>query len=80
MFTKLLLQEVYYGMGIYRYDFDHDIYYGHGGYWGSLAAYCPEKKVVICENINQAFAPYTKEKFTAELLRIFKTVLLESET
>lgn len=61
----------YYGLGLYQYQFNGDIYYGHGGFWGSLIAYCPSKKITFCGNINQVNPPFKTYQFIETLLGKF---------
>ena len=37
---------------------DGDVYYEHGGHWGSLMMYNPEKDVVLAAHLAQAELPY----------------------
>jgi len=61
----------YYGLGIYKYNFNGDTYFGHGGFWGSLIAYCPTKKIIFCGSINQATPDFNTNEFIALLLKSF---------
>lgn len=61
----------YYGLGLFRYDFNDDIYYGHGGFWGAILAYCPSKNLSFCGNINQVQPPFDTNKFISTLLKKF---------
>ncbi len=63
----------YYGLGIYQYSFNGDIYYGHGGFWGSLMAWCPAKKIAFCGSINQVNSPFDTYKFIENLIKIFNS-------
>lgn len=58
----------YYGLGLYQYNFNGDIYYGHGGFWGSLIAYCPSKKITFCGSINQVNPSFKTNQFIEKLL------------
>jgi D-alanyl-D-alanine carboxypeptidase len=61
----------YYGLGLYQYNFNGDIYYGHGGFWGSLIAYCPTKKIIFCGSVNQVNPSFSTNEFIASLLKYF---------
>lgn len=61
----------FYGLGLCQYSFNDDIYYGHAGYWGSLIAYCPTKKITFCGSINQVNAPFSTNEFIGQLIRTF---------
>jgi D-alanyl-D-alanine carboxypeptidase len=60
----------YYGLGLYRYDFDND-YYGHGGFWGCLIAYCPANKTTFCGSINQVNPSFKTNEFIGSLIQTF---------
>lgn len=62
----------YYGLGLYQYTFNGDIYYGHGGFWGSLIAYCPSKKITFCGTINQVNPPFKTSQFIEQLLQEYQ--------
>ena len=58
----------FYGLGIFQYNFNGDTYYGHGGFWGSLIAYCPTKKITFCGSINQVNPPFNSKEFIESLI------------
>ena len=60
----------HYGMGIYRWEINGRIFYGHGGFYGSKLAYDPIDKVTISANIGQANAPFDTGKVVNEILNI----------
>jgi D-alanyl-D-alanine carboxypeptidase len=60
----------YYGLGLYKYDFDSD-YYGHGGFWGCLIAYCPANKTTFCGSINQVNPSFKTNEFIGSLIQTF---------
>jgi len=60
----------YYGLGLYQYKFNGDIYYGHGGFWGSLIAYCPSKNITFCGSVNQVKPCFNTNEFIESLLKI----------
>lgn len=60
-----------YGLGISKYIFNMDTYFGHAGFWGALVAYCPTKKITFCGNINQVKAPFDTHQFIEQLLSRF---------
>jgi D-alanyl-D-alanine carboxypeptidase len=53
--------EATYARGINSYVLDGDVYYEHGGHWGSLMMYNPEKDVVLAAHLAQAELPYDVE-------------------
>lgn len=60
-----------YGLGLYQYNFNGDIYYGHGGFWGALIACCPTKKITFCGSVNQVKPSFSTSEFIASLLKYF---------
>ncbi|MBV5316032.1 MAG: beta-lactamase family protein [Prolixibacteraceae bacterium] len=61
-------REGFYGLGISQYTFNGDIYYGHGGFWGSLIAFCPTKNLTFCGSINQVNPPFDSKEFIETLI------------
>lgn len=61
----------YYGLGLYQYTFNGEKYYGHGGFWGSIIAYNPIKKVIFCGTVNQVNPPFRTNQFVESLLSTF---------
>jgi D-alanyl-D-alanine carboxypeptidase len=61
----------YYGLGLYQYTFNGEKYYGHGGFWGSIIAYNPKKKVIFCGTVNQVNPPFRTNQFVELLLITF---------
>jgi D-alanyl-D-alanine carboxypeptidase len=59
-----------YGLGLIRYEIDGQIYYGHGGFYGSLMVYNPTGRIVLCANIGQAIPPYDSGELAKELIRV----------
>ncbi len=59
-----------YGMGIHRYELNDIIFYGHGGFYGSILAYSPENKITFSANIGQATPPYDTRKLVETLIDI----------
>jgi D-alanyl-D-alanine carboxypeptidase len=69
-FTATSKVGAHYGMGIYKYDFNGRVFFGHGGFYGSILAYDPADKVTLSANISQANPPYDTGKLISELLDI----------
>ena len=61
----------YYGLGLYQYTFNGEKYYGHGGFWGSIIAYNPTKKMIFCGTVNQVNPPFRTNQFVESLLSTF---------
>jgi D-alanyl-D-alanine carboxypeptidase len=59
-----------YGMGIYKYELNGKIFYGHGGFYGSILAYDPVEKITFSANIGQANPPYDAGKLVNALLNV----------
>jgi D-alanyl-D-alanine carboxypeptidase len=62
-----------YGMGIYKYELNGKVFYGHGGFYGSVLAYSPAEKVTFSANIGQANPPYDTGKLVQELMDVILT-------
>jgi D-alanyl-D-alanine carboxypeptidase len=58
------------GMGFFKYKLDGQIYYGHGGYFGSFLAFNPNDRITFSVNVGQANPPFDREKLITELLKI----------
>ncbi|MEM7483782.1 MAG: serine hydrolase domain-containing protein [Bacteroidota bacterium] len=43
-----------YGLGIYKWKLGGKVFYGHGGFYGSILAYSPEHQITISANIAQS--------------------------
>ena len=61
-----------YARGINQYALDGDTYYEHGGHWGSLMMYNPEKDVVLSAHLAQAELPYDVEDSVKAILEIIE--------
>jgi D-alanyl-D-alanine carboxypeptidase len=59
-----------YALGINEYALNGEIYYGHGGFYGSLLAYHPEKRITLSANIGQATPPFDTEALVEAILEI----------
>ncbi len=59
-----------YGLGVFQYDLDGDIYYGHGGFYGSKMLYSPDTKTTIVLNIGQSEPPYSEGKLLREIAKL----------
>lgn len=61
-----------YGLGLFKFEFNGGIYYGHGGFYGSLLLYNPIKKITLSANIGQATPPYNSESVVKALLYVLE--------
>jgi D-alanyl-D-alanine carboxypeptidase len=59
-----------YGLGIIRYEVDKTVFYGHGGFYGSILLYDPLNHFVLCANIGQASPPYDSGELAKKIIRI----------
>jgi len=59
-----------YGMGIYKYELNGRIFYGHGGFYGSILAYDPADSITFSANIGQAIPPYDAGKLVKKLMDV----------
>lgn len=59
-----------YGMGLTRFDVDGTSYYGHGGFYGSLMIYNPEKKITLVACVNQANVSFDAQAFVKKVISI----------
>ncbi len=48
----------HYGLGLYRYEINGKVFYGHGGFYGSILAYCPAHRITLSSNIGQSNPPF----------------------
>jgi D-alanyl-D-alanine carboxypeptidase len=62
-----------YAKGINVYTLEGETFYGHGGFYGSLLVYSPERGITLSANIGQATPPFDAEKVVAAILDIVKT-------
>jgi D-alanyl-D-alanine carboxypeptidase len=56
-----------YGYGMSILKFNGSTYYGHGGFWGTLMLYCPEKKISLCLSVGQVYVDF--EKIVTEVIQ-----------
>ena len=61
---------VNYGMGIYKYELNGKVFYGHGGFYGSILAFDPVDRITFSANIGQANPPYDTGKLVNALMDI----------
>jgi D-alanyl-D-alanine carboxypeptidase len=60
-----------YGMGIGRQPIDGLVCYGHGGYWGTLARYCPAADLMVVAAMNRTpDSAYTLGKLVVQAVRL----------
>ncbi len=60
----------HYGMGIFSWEVNGKIFYGHGGFYGSALLYDPLDKITFSANVAQANVPFDAEKLINELLNL----------
>lgn len=66
-FTKT--HESRYGLGVYEFNINGDLYYGHFGFYNTFIGYCPKTKSVLSYSISQATPDFNTYLFMGELLR-----------
>lgn len=59
-----------YGMGLFSFEVDGKLFYGHGGFYGSLLLHEPVDGITLSANIAQATPPYDTEQLVRKLLNI----------
>ncbi|WP_299180122.1 serine hydrolase [uncultured Aquimarina sp.] len=69
-FTKK--NESRYGLGIYEFIINEDVYYGHFGFYGTFIGYCPKTKSTLSYSISQATPNFNSYKFISQLLSFAK--------
>jgi len=57
------------GMGIFQYELDNTIFYGHGGFYGSLMLYSPEEQLTLCIHIGQSNPEFSERALLEALVR-----------
>ncbi len=61
-----------YGLGLFQWELNDILFYGHGGFYGSILAYSPEKKLIISANIGQVSPPYRTRTVIEALLTVIE--------
>jgi D-alanyl-D-alanine carboxypeptidase len=59
-----------YGLGLYESNYQGAIYFGHYGFYGSYAGYCPENQTVLVYNIGQANPDFYVAGLVEQLLTL----------
>lgn len=58
-----------YGLGIFKKEFQDITFYGHGGFYGSIALYAPRKDLTFIANVSQAHPPFNSGKLIDKLIK-----------
>lgn len=66
-FTKK--NESRYGLGVYEFNLNNNVYYGHFGFYGSFVGYCPKTKTTLSYSISQATPNFNPYQFISKLLK-----------
>jgi D-alanyl-D-alanine carboxypeptidase len=61
-----------YGMGISMYSINNQIFYGHGGYWGSLVCFNPDTQESLVISINQSDPPFRFNELLRQTLVLMR--------
>lgn len=59
-----------YAMGLFSFEANAKLFYGHGGFYGSLLLYELTNGITLAANIAQATPPYDTEKLVRSLLDV----------
>lgn len=59
-----------YGLGLIKYSVGKNIFFGHGGFYGSLMIYDPLDQFLFCGNIGQAIPPYDSGEIAKKIIQI----------
>jgi D-alanyl-D-alanine carboxypeptidase len=59
-----------YGLGLIKYSVGKNIFFGHGGFYGSLMIFDPLDQFLFCGNIGQAIPPYDSGEIAKKIIRI----------
>lgn len=64
-FTKE--NESRYGLGVYEFIVNGDVFYGHFGFYGTFIGYCPKTKTTLSYSISQATPNFNPYQFISQL-------------
>lgn len=65
-FTKT--DELRYGLGVYEFHINNNVYYGHFGFYNTFIGYCPKTKTTLSYSISQATPSFNAYTFISQLL------------
>ncbi|MEL6918151.1 MAG: serine hydrolase domain-containing protein [Bacteroidota bacterium] len=68
--SKTTAYDKSYGLGIYKWELDGKVFYGHGGFYGSILAYSPEHQITISSNIGQSSLPFNSSVLVDKIIQI----------
>lgn len=58
-----------YGLGVYEFVVNGDVFYGHFGFYGTFVGYCPKTKTTLSYSISQAKPNFKPYQFISPLLK-----------
>ena len=58
-----------YGLGVYEFVVNRDVFYGHFGFYGTFVGYCPKTKTTLTYSISQATPNFNPYQFINQLLK-----------
>lgn len=61
-----------YGLGVYEFVINGDIFYGHFGFYGTFIGYCPKTKTTLSYSISQATPNFNSYQFIGDFLNLSK--------
>jgi len=56
-----------YGLGVYEFVVNGDVFYGHFGFYGTFVGYCPKTKTTLSYSISQAKPNFNPYQFISQL-------------
>lgn len=56
------------GMGIFQYELNETTLYGHGGFYGSIMLYSPERQLTLVATVGQANVPFNEVEVLGSIL------------
>ncbi|WP_452226843.1 serine hydrolase domain-containing protein [Lacinutrix cladophorae] len=67
-FTKK--NENRYGLGVYEFHLNDNVYYGHFGFYNTFVGYCPTTKTTLSYSISQTNPGFNSYAFLSQILKL----------
>jgi len=58
-----------YGLGVYEFIINEDVFYGHFGFYGTFIGYSPKTKTTLSYCISQATPSFNPYQFISQLVK-----------
>ena len=58
-----------YGLGVYEFVVNEDVFFGHFGFYGTFVGYCPKNKTTLSYSISQTTPNFNTYNFVSQLLQ-----------